>query len=62
MNCPDSYNDDQQGFYYDEARKILQGKLDKPLTDDHQQALMAEQRLRLPEVGEREQLEKWGIK
>ena len=52
MTCPDSYNDDQQGFYYDEARQILKGKLAKPLTEAHHQAISAEARRIFPEQGE----------
>lgn len=39
---PDHYNDDQQGFYYDQLISILRGKSDELITDDHVQALAAE--------------------
>ncbi len=43
---PDSYNDDQQGFYYDELCDILRGKSDKLITDDHVQSINTEVKLR----------------
>ena len=45
MPCPDWYNDDQQGFYYQEWKEIASGRLDKPITEDHLQAIQAEHKL-----------------
>ena len=43
MNCPDSYNDDQQGYYLDQAEEILALGLAEMLTNDHKEALKKEQ-------------------
>ena len=54
-SIPDHFDDDQQGFYYQQLRQILKGKIDLPITDDHEQALRAEIRSRLSN----EELVRW---
>ena len=43
MTCPDSFDDDQQGYYLEQAQAMLATGMGEMLTEDHKQALQAEE-------------------
>lgn len=43
--APDSFNDDQQCFLYEQYRDIVRGKSDETISSDHIQALVAQHQM-----------------